>query len=117
MVTKFGADLDSSPEEMMPDDMEARAEEVAALLKTLAHPVRLLLACTLAQGEYSVGELEARLDVHQPTLSQQLGVLREAGVVETRRDAKQIFYRLTEEKAAQLIGALYTIFCKTEKNS
>ncbi len=42
---------------------------------------------------------------------QQLGVLREAGVVETRRDAKQIFYRLTQEKAAQLIEALYAIFC------
>jgi DNA-binding transcriptional ArsR family regulator len=44
-------------------------------------------------------------------LSQQLGVLRESGIVETRREAKQIFYRLTETKAAQLIEALYGIFC------
>lgn len=95
-----------------PEVMEARAGEVAILLKTLAHPVRLMLACTLAEGEFSVGELEERLDIHQPTLSQQLGVLREAGVVETRRDGKQIFYRLTEKKAAQLIEALYSIFCK-----
>ncbi|MDZ7928274.1 MAG: sulfite-sensing transcriptional repressor BigR [Agrobacterium sp.] len=92
-------------------EMEERAAEVAILLKTLAHPARLMLACTLAQGEFSVGELEAKLDIRQPTLSQQLGVLREAGVVETRREAKQIFYRLTEEKAAQLIEALYGIFC------
>jgi DNA-binding transcriptional ArsR family regulator len=91
--------------------MEARAGEVAALLKTLAHPVRLMLACTLAEGEFSVGELENRLDIHQPTLSQQLGVLREAGTVETRRDGKQIFYRLTEKKATQLIESLYSIFC------
>ncbi len=94
--------------------MEDRAGEVAMLLKTLAHPVRLMLACTLAEGEFSVGALEERLDIHQPTLSQQLGVLREAGVVETRRDGKQIFYRLTEKKAAQLIEALYSIFCKDE---
>ncbi|WP_184364681.1 sulfite-sensing transcriptional repressor BigR [Rhizobium sp. BK602] len=100
-----------------PEDMASRAGEVASLLKTLAHPVRLMLACTLAEGEYSVGELEERLDIHQPTLSQQLGVLREADVVETRREAKQIFYRLTEEKAAQLIQALYGIFCQPEKQA
>lgn len=92
-------------------DMGARAEEVALLLKTLAHPVRLLLACTLVAGEYAVGELEDKLDIHQPTLSQQLTVLRQAGIVETRREGKQIFYRLTEEKAARLIEALYGIFC------
>ena len=95
--------------------MEERAVEVAILLKTLAHPARLMLACTLAQGEFSVGELEAKLDIRQPTLSQQLGVLREAGVVETRREAKQIFYRLTQDKAAQLIAALYAIFCAPEE--
>ncbi len=94
--------------------MEERAVEVALLLKTLAHPARLMLACTLAQAEFSVGELEAKLDIHQPTLSQQLGVLREAGVVETRREAKQIFYRMSETKAAQLIEALYAIFCAPE---
>lgn len=95
--------------------MEERAVEVALLLKTLAHPARLMLACTLAQEEFSVGELETKLDIHQPTLSQQLGVLREAGVVETRREAKQIFYRMGETKAAQLIEALYAIFCAPEE--
>ncbi|GAA5661654.1 MULTISPECIES: sulfite-sensing transcriptional repressor BigR [Brucella] len=97
--------------------MEGRATEVAELLKTLSHPARLMLACTLAEGEYSVGELEEALGIHQPTLSQQLGVLREAGVVETRREAKQIFYRLTEARAAQLIEALYGIFCAPEARS
>ena len=93
------------------EEMESRAGEVAALLKTLSHPVRLMLVCTLVEGEYSVGALEEQIGIGQPTLSQQLGVLREAGIVETRREAKQIFYRLTEAKAAQLVGALYTIFC------
>jgi DNA-binding transcriptional ArsR family regulator len=92
-------------------DMGARADEVALLLKTLAHPARLMLACALVDGEFSVGELEDKLGIHQPTLSQQLTVLRQAGIVETRREGKQIFYRLTAEKAAQLIEALYGIFC------
>lgn len=96
-------------------DLEARAGEVASLLKTLAHPARLMLACTLAGGEYSVGQLEVTLGIQQPTLSQQLGVLREAGIVETRRDAKQIFYRLSADKAARLIEALYAIYCEPEQ--
>lgn len=100
---------------LSPADMAERAGEVAALLKTLAHPVRLMLACTLAQGEYAVGELEDMLDIHQPTLSQQLTVLREAGIVQTRREGKQIFYMLTAEKAARLIEALYAIYCAPEE--
>lgn len=99
------------------EQMEARANEVAELLKTLSHPARLMLACTLAEGEYSVGELEEMLGIRQPTLSQQLGVLREADIVETRREAKQIYYRLVETKAAKLIGALYGIFCKEGTDS
>ncbi|MFB9979299.1 sulfite-sensing transcriptional repressor BigR [Mesorhizobium kowhaii] len=97
--------------DMSPAAMESRAGEVAALLKTLAHPMRLMLVCTLVEGEQSVGRLEEMLDIHQPSLSQQLTVLRDAKIVETRRDGKQIFYRLTAEKAAQLVAALYTIFC------
>ncbi len=96
---------------MLQQEIEARADEVASLLKTLAHPARLMLACALAENEYSVSTLEEKLGIHQPSLSQHLGVLREAGVVKTRREAKQIFYRLTEKKAARLIQALYDIFC------
>lgn len=92
-------------------DMEDHAHEVAAILRTLAHPMRLLLACTLVEAEYSVGELEEKLDIHQPNLSQQLTVLRQSGIVATRREGKQIFYRLTEAKAARLIAALFSIYC------
>ncbi|RJT36352.1 transcriptional regulator [Mesorhizobium waimense] len=92
-------------------DMEDRAGEVAGLLRTMSHPARLMIVCTLVEGEYSVGQLEEELGIHQPSLSQQLTVLRDAGIVETRREAKQIFYRLTEAKAARLVEALYPIFC------
>ena len=104
-TSRIGTDLQSA-------DMAERAGEVAALLKTLAHPARLMLVCSLVEGEYAVGALEAKLDLHQPHLSQHLTVLRDAGIVSTRREGKQIFYRLTEEKAAQLVAALYSIFCK-----
>lgn len=97
-----------------PAEMSLRAGEVSNLLKTISHPARLMIVCTLVDGEYSVGELEEKIDVHQPHLSQHMTVLRASGIVETRREGKQIFYRLTEKKAAQLVGALYDIFCVEE---
>jgi DNA-binding transcriptional ArsR family regulator len=99
---------------MTREEMEGRAQEVAGLLKTLSHPARLMLVCTLVEMEYSVGQLETELGIHQPTLSQQLTVLREAGIVDTRRDARQVFYKLSEAKAARLVEALYRIFCAPE---
>lgn len=98
-----------------PEAMEASAQEAAALLKVMAHPVRLMLACTLAQGEVSVGELERGLDIRQPALSQQLGLLRQNGIVETRREGKQMFYRLSEAKAARLVQALHAIYCDADR--
>ena len=91
--------------------MVAQAGAVAGLLRTLANRHRLMLVCMLVEGEYSVGQLEAELGLRQPSLSQQLTVLRSAGIVETRRDARQIYYRLTEQKAARLVEALRLIFC------
>ncbi|WP_322994632.1 metalloregulator ArsR/SmtB family transcription factor [Castellaniella sp.] len=101
----------------MPIDMldPGRLRTAAALavadLKLLAHPDRLLLLCQLSQGESSVGELESLLGIHQPTLSQQLGVLRSEGVVATRRSGKQIFYRVANQQLLQVLAALYTIYC------
>ncbi len=72
-----------------------------------------MLVCTLVEGEFSVSEVEEKLDIHQPNLSQQLNVLRDAEIVETRREGKQIFYRLTARKTA-LPSARSTIFCAEE---
>lgn len=96
------------------NDLATRAHQVAQLLKSLSHPSRLMIVCTLVEGEHSVGELEAKVNIRQPHLSQHLTVLRGSYIVETRREGKQIFYRLTDEKAAQLVGALYEIFCAKE---
>lgn len=99
---------------MTPDEMALRAGEVGDLLRTLANPNRLMIVCTLVEGERSVAQLEAVLGIHQPTLSQQLGGLRAAGLVETRREAKHVFYRLTDAKAVRVVEALYAIFCADE---
>ncbi|MBP0630716.1 MULTISPECIES: metalloregulator ArsR/SmtB family transcription factor [unclassified Cupriavidus] len=91
--------------------MQAAATNACALLKVLANPDRLLLMCQLSQGELSVGELEAQLGIRQPTLSQQLAVLRENDLVATRRDGKSIFYSVASAQALAVMTVLYQQFC------
>ena len=93
--------------------MRAAAGEAAAALRALANEDRLLLLCELSQGEKSVGELEDTLDIRQPTLSQQLGVLRAEGLVTTRRDGKFIHYSVADSKALALLDTLYRIYCRS----
>lgn len=91
--------------------MQAAATNACALLKVLANPDRLLLMCRLSQGELSVGELEDQLGIRQPTLSQQLGVLRDNGLVTTRREGKNIFYSVASTQALAVMTVLYEQFC------
>ncbi len=91
--------------------LQASAEKACALLKTLAHADRLVLLCRLSQGEYCVSELEADLGIRQPTLSQQLGVLRQEGLVDTRRAGKHIHYRLASEDALAVLQVLHARMC------
>lgn len=92
---------------------EAAGHAVAAL-KLLANEERLLLLCQLSQGEQCVGDLEAALGIRQPTLSQQLGVLRNEGVVNTRRQGKQIFYSVADERLLQVLSLLAALYCPKE---
>jgi len=93
------------------DAMRAAAGDAAAVLRALGNPDRLLLLCRMSQGEISVGELEESLDIRQPTLSQQLGVLRSEGLVQTRRDGKRIYYSVADPKILALLQALYALYC------
>jgi DNA-binding transcriptional ArsR family regulator len=92
-------------------DMHAAATQACALLKVLGNPDRLMLLCQLTQGEFCVSDLEAALGIAQPTLSQQLGVLREEKLVSTRREGKQIFYRIDSGEALAVMQVLYQQFC------
>jgi DNA-binding transcriptional ArsR family regulator len=94
--------------------MHGRADEVSELLKLLGNPQRLLIACLLCEGEYAVSEIEEKLGIRQPTLSQQLGALREAGVIEGRREAKAVIYHLVDDRMRHLLDALHRMFCPTE---
>lgn len=81
-------------------------EDLVDALKAVAHPVRLRILQTLAGGERNVGEIDDAAQIGQPTLSQQLAVLRNAGLVATRKQAKLVFYRIDAAKLAAMSSML-----------
>ena len=91
--------------------MLASAQNACQLLKTLSNTDRLMLVCQLSQGEKRVGELEQLLGIVQPTLSQQLTVLRDEQLVSTRREGKGIYYSVNSAEAMAVIQTLYHHFC------
>ena len=93
------------------DAMRQPADEAVLMLKLLGNSDRLMLLCQLVQQERTVGELERLTGITQPTLSQQLGVLRREGAVDTRREGKFIWYRLADGRVLQLMQAMYQLFC------
>lgn len=94
--------------------LQAAAGEACLLLKVLSNPDRMLLLCQMTQGEFSVSELEALTGIRQPTLSQQLTVLREEKLVSTRREGKQIFYSIASREALAVLQVLYQLYCPKE---
>ncbi len=95
--------------------LQAAAGQACGLLKALANPDRLLLLCQMTQGEYSVSELETVTGIRQPTLSQQLTVLREEQLVNTRREGKQIFYSIASQEALAVLQVLYQLYCPKDE--
>jgi DNA-binding transcriptional ArsR family regulator len=93
-------------------ELERKATDAAGLLKLLANENRLLILCRLAQAkELSVGDLTEAVGVSQSALSQHLAMLREQGVVGTRRDAQTVFYRLVDPATTRMLGLLRDIYC------
>lgn len=90
------------------------AGRAAALLRVLGNEKRLMVLCQLADGELSVGEIQQRIDLSQSALSQHLAILREQGIVATRRQAQTIFYRIEDHAALRVVQTLAELFCPPE---
>ena len=91
--------------------MQSSADDACRLMKVLSNRDRMMLLCQISQGEKCVGELEACLDIQQPTLSQQLTVLRNEALVKTRREGKQIYYSHSNHVALEVMNVLYQNYC------
>ncbi len=93
------------------DTMQQNAADAVCLLKGLANESRLMIMCVLSEGEISVGHLNTRIKLSQSALSQHLAVLREQGLVKTRRESQTIYYRLAETPAINVIELLHDVYC------
>ena len=91
--------------------MKVSADKACGLMKVLSNRDRLMLLCQISLGESCVKDLEDSLDIHQPTLSQQLTVLRNEELVQTRREGKQIYYSLSNSVALEVMNVLYQNYC------
>lgn len=97
---------------MVMEQLLASARSATELLKALSHESRLIMLCMLLDGERTVGELEQALGLRQPAVSQQLARLRADGLVEARREGKNIYYSIGRPEVRGIIEALYLAFCK-----
>ena len=93
------------------NEMKGRANDVAELLKAMAHQERLMVLCQLLEGEVGVGQLQEMSSLSQSAFSQQLSVLRKNGIVSVRKESQQVFYSLADPRVKELITGLHRIFC------
>lgn len=87
-------------------------DKAARCLRVLAHPIRLQLIYLLGHGEQSVQELERQVRASQSSVSQHLNLLKDKDIVESRRAAQQVFYRLKDPRVLQLTSLTKELFCK-----
>ena len=92
-------------------DKTPAVQAATAFLKALANEHRLQILCELAGGEQTVGEIGDALDLAQSTVSAQLMRLRANGMVATRRDGRNIYYRLDRPEVIAIIALLESTFC------
>lgn len=95
--------------------MQNNAVEVSELLKTMAHPERLMVLCQLTQGELGAGKLQQNSSLSQSAFSQHLTVLRKHNLVKVRKESQQVFYSLSDERVSTLIHNLHSIYCNQNK--
>ena len=95
--------------------LHSRTSRVCVVLKAIANEVRLMLVCQLAEGEKSVGQLQAHVGLSQSAVSQHLAMLREHKLVSTRRRGQSVHYSLASGETAAIIKTLHDQFCRRRR--
>jgi DNA-binding transcriptional ArsR family regulator len=92
-------------------EKEEHIDQASRALKAMAHPLRLKILCVLGEEEVSVQDIVDCVGTSQSNISQHLAILREKGVLKTRRDANRVYYRIGDERTLTLIGMMREVFC------
>jgi len=89
-------------------------ERASRSLKAMSHPLRLKILCTLGDQEVSVQDIVENVGTSQSNISQHLAILRDKGILTSRKDANRVFYRVGDNRTLQLIGMMREVFCSQE---
>ena len=86
-------------------------ERASRSLKAMSHPLRLKILCTLGDSELSVQDIVDRVGTSQSNISQHLAILRDKGILQARKDANRVYYRVSDNRTLELIGMMRQVFC------
>jgi len=92
-------------------EKEEHIEQASRALKAMSHPLRLKILCMLGDQEVSVQDIVECVGTSQSNISQHLAILREKGVLRTRKEANRVYYRVGDERTLTLIGMMREVFC------
>jgi ArsR family transcriptional regulator len=92
-------------------DREEDIQQAAQAIKAIAHPLRLKILCVLGDQEISVQDIVEQVGTSQSNISQHLAILRDKGVLATRKDANRVYYRIGDPRTLKLIGMMRDVFC------
>ena len=108
-VLDTGNGVDTDLENIFADD--ADIERASRSLKAMSHPLRLKILCTLGAEEVSVQDIVEHVGTSQSNISQHLAILRDKGILASRKDANRVFYRVSDSRTLQLISMMREVFC------
>jgi len=91
--------------------LEEKVEEVSALIKSIAHPLRLKILCLLQDRELTVGEIREVVQTTNANVSQHLTIMRNQGIIVARKNANFIYNRIADERVVELINTMQNLFC------
>jgi ArsR family transcriptional regulator len=95
-------------------DRDEDVERASRSLKAMSHPLRLKILCTLGDQEVSVQEIVEFVGTSQSNISQHLAILRDKGILASRKDANRVFYRVSDARTLKLIGMMREVFCQQQ---
>lgn len=99
------------------EQLLARANDIeiaSRSLKAMSHPLRLKILCTLGSREVCVQGIVENVGTSQSNISQHLAILRDKGILSSRKDANKVFYRVGDERTLRLIGMMQEVFCSSD---
>ncbi|WP_018863517.1 MULTISPECIES: ArsR/SmtB family transcription factor [Thioalkalivibrio] len=103
-------------EKVVEDELMSQDEDIeraSRSLKAMSHPLRLKILCILGDREISVQEIVDQVGTSQSNISQHLGILRDKGILATRKDANRVYYRVGDSRTLRLIGMMQDVFCSS----